>query len=54
VVYYDGENILLFGEKLFAVPISLLAPSATELANGIKSDRRSKKQSKGSGAFNSL
>ncbi len=26
VVFYDGENILPFGEKLFAVPISLLTP----------------------------
>jgi predicted AAA+ superfamily ATPase len=24
VVFYDGENILPFGEKLFAVPISVL------------------------------
>ena len=28
VVFYDGETILPFGEKLFAVPISLLTPSA--------------------------
>lgn len=27
VVFYDGENILPFGEKLFAVPISLLTPA---------------------------
>lgn len=26
VVFYDGENILPFGEKLFAVPISILTP----------------------------
>ena len=26
VVFYDGENILPFGERLFAVPISLLTP----------------------------
>lgn len=26
VVFYDGENVLSFGEKLFAVPISLLTP----------------------------
>ncbi|MBL1275942.1 MAG: ATP-binding protein [Ectothiorhodospiraceae bacterium] len=29
VVFYDGENILSFGEKLFAVPISLLVPTAS-------------------------
>ncbi|MFV2057017.1 MAG: ATP-binding protein, partial [Thiohalomonadales bacterium] len=29
VVFYDGENILPFGEKLFAVPISILTPAAT-------------------------
>ena len=28
VVFYDGENILPFGEKLFALPISLLTPKA--------------------------
>ncbi len=27
VVFYDGENILPFGEKLFAVPISILIPT---------------------------
>lgn len=27
VVFYDGENILPFGEKLFAIPISLLIPT---------------------------
>lgn len=27
VVFYDGEQILPFGEKLFAVPISVLAPA---------------------------
>ncbi len=27
VVFYDGENILPFGEKLFAVPISVLIPN---------------------------
>ncbi len=27
VVFYDGETILPFGEKLFAVPISLLTPN---------------------------
>ena len=27
VVFYDGESILPFGEKLFAVPISVLAPN---------------------------
>ncbi len=26
VVFYDGENILPFGDKLFAVPISVLTP----------------------------
>ncbi len=26
VVFYDGENILSFGERLFAVPISVLTP----------------------------
>lgn len=26
VVFYDGENILPFGERLFAVPISVLTP----------------------------
>jgi predicted AAA+ superfamily ATPase len=26
VVFYDGESILAFGERLFAVPISLLTP----------------------------
>lgn len=26
VVFYDGENILPFGEKLFAMPISILTP----------------------------
>ncbi len=26
VVFYDGENILSFGEKLFAVPINVLTP----------------------------
>lgn len=26
-VFYDGENILPFGDKLFAVPISLLTPN---------------------------
>lgn len=26
VVFYDGESILTFGERLFAVPISLLTP----------------------------
>ncbi len=26
VVFYDGESILPFGEKLFAIPISLLTP----------------------------
>jgi len=29
VVFYDGENILPFGEKLFAVPISILTPAVT-------------------------
>jgi hypothetical protein len=28
VVFYDGDNILPFGEKLFAVPLSILAPQA--------------------------
>jgi len=28
VVFYDGERILSFGEKLFAVPISALTPTA--------------------------
>jgi len=28
VVFYDGENILPFGERLFAVPISVLTPCA--------------------------
>lgn len=28
VVFYDGEHILPFGEQLFAVPISVLAPQA--------------------------
>ena len=28
VVFYDGENILPFGEKLFALPISMLIPQA--------------------------
>ena len=27
VVFYDGERILSFGEKLYAVPISILTPS---------------------------
>lgn len=27
IVFYDGETILPFGEKLFAVPISILVPS---------------------------
>jgi len=27
VVFYDGENILSFGERLYAVPISILTPS---------------------------
>jgi hypothetical protein len=26
-VFYDGETILPFGNKLFAVPISLLCPT---------------------------
>jgi hypothetical protein len=26
VLFYDDEYILLFGERLFAVPISLLVP----------------------------
>ncbi len=30
VVFYDGETILPFGEKLFAVPISLLSPKTPE------------------------
>lgn len=29
VVFYDGETILPFGEKLFAVPISILTPAAS-------------------------
>lgn len=29
VVFYDGETILPFGEKLFAVPISLLIPTVS-------------------------
>jgi predicted AAA+ superfamily ATPase len=28
VVFYDGEDILPFGEKLYAVPISILTPAA--------------------------
>lgn len=32
VVFYDGENILPFGNKLFAVPISVLIPT-TALTN---------------------
>jgi predicted AAA+ superfamily ATPase len=28
VVFYDGENILPFGERLFALPISMLIPRA--------------------------
>jgi predicted AAA+ superfamily ATPase len=28
VVFYDGENILPFGERLFALPISMLIPQA--------------------------
>ena len=31
VVFYDGENILPFGDKLFAVPISLLCPTQQTL-----------------------
>ena len=26
VMFYDGENIVPFGERLFAVPVSLLIP----------------------------
>ena len=34
VVFYDGEAILPFGEKLFAIPISLLTPRDTgKIAN---------------------
>lgn len=33
VVFHAGENVLPFCEKLFAVPISLLTPSVTELAD---------------------
>ncbi len=29
VVFYDGDSILPFGEKLFAVPISILTPLST-------------------------
>ncbi len=29
VVFYDGENILPFGDRLFAVPVSTLIPVAT-------------------------
>jgi len=32
VVFYDGENILPFGSKLFAVPISALIPTAPATA----------------------
>jgi uncharacterized protein len=28
VVFYDGESIVPFGDKLFAVPISLLTPAS--------------------------
>ena len=31
VVFYDGENILPFGDKLFAVPISELTPAHGEI-----------------------
>ncbi|VGO23439.1 ATP-binding protein [Pontiella sulfatireligans] len=31
VVFYDGENILPFGDRLFAVPISLLTPGIKPL-----------------------
>jgi len=30
VVFYDGEHILPFGERLFAVPVSLLIPQAVQ------------------------
>lgn len=30
VVFYDGENILAFGNKLFAVPISTLIPTTNQ------------------------
>lgn len=30
IVFYDGEHILPFGERLYAVPLSLLAPPATK------------------------
>jgi len=32
VVFYDGERIIPFGEKLFAVPISLLTPQIIKLS----------------------
>lgn len=28
IVFYDGENILPFGDRLFAIPISMLIPIA--------------------------
>lgn len=36
VVFYDGENILPFGERLFAVPISLLIPQGSDSINHLK------------------
>jgi hypothetical protein len=30
IVFYDGDHILPFGERLYAVPLSLLAPPAVK------------------------
>jgi predicted AAA+ superfamily ATPase len=32
LVFYDGDSILPFGERLFAVPLSILAPKVHNLA----------------------
>jgi len=29
IVFYDGDSIIPFGEKLFAVPTSVLAPNTS-------------------------
>lgn len=33
IVFYDGENILPFGDRFYAVPLSLLAPRADKYRN---------------------
>ena len=40
VVFYDGENVLPFGDKLFAVPISTLAPARGEMTKQLSKPRR--------------